>query len=151
MLEFLFELVFQFLFELVAEILFEAGHKGAARVLRNRWVRYGLAVVVGFGFGVWWGDRLSGHHRPALFWVSLAVAAVAGIGALRRRTDSAAPGEERAVAELRRLAERPTPEAAHSWRTVVDPRRWPAHRLVGLAILNGAVAAGIAVGFEPLR
>lgn len=150
MLELLFELVFQFLFEVVAEFLLEAGFKGAARVLRNRWVNYGLAVVVGFGFGMWWGDRLSGDHRPALFWVSLAVAAIAGVGALRRRTELAPPGEERAVAELRRLADSTEVVAGRSWRRIVDPRQWPSHRLVGLAVLNGAVAAGIAVGFEPL-
>jgi hypothetical protein len=150
MLEFLFELVFQFLFEVVAEFLFEAGFKGAARVLRIRWVRYGLTVVVGFGFGVWWGDRLSGGHRPSLFWVSVAVAVVASISALRRQPDMAPPGEESAVAELRRLADTTAPEPGRSWRTSIDPRQWPTHRLVGLAILNGAVAAGIAVGFEPL-
>ena len=150
MVELLFELVFQFLFEVVAEFLLEAGWKRTARALRNRWVRYGLAVVVGFGFGVWWGDRLSGDHRPALFWVSLAVTATASVGALRRRSEMAPPGGERAVAELRRLADGPEVDAGRPWRSMVDPRQWPSHRLVGLAVLNGAVAAGIAVGFEAL-
>jgi hypothetical protein len=150
MLELLVELVFQFLFEVVAEFLLEAGWKRAARVLRHRWVNYGLAVVVGFGFGVWWGDRLSGDHRPALFWVSLAVAVIASVGALRRRSEMAPPGEERAVAELRGLADSTQVEPGLSWRTIMDPRQWPSHRFVGLAVLNGAVAAGIAVGFEAL-
>lgn len=112
-------------------------------------VRYGLSVAVGFGFGVWWGDRLSGGHRPTLFWVSLAVAALAGLAALRRRPQEVSKGDEAAVAELRRLADGPDAQEAASWRVLFDPRQWPAHRLVGLALLNGAVAAGIAVGFEP--
>ena len=148
MLEFLVELVVQFVFEVVAELLFEAGFTAAGRVLRFRVVRYGLAVVAGFGFGVWWGDRLSGSHRPYLFWVSLTVAVMAGIGALRRRTD--APGEDSAIAELRRLSDTGPGEVGPRWRMSVDPRRWPTHRLVGLAVLNGAVAAGIAVGFNPI-
>lgn len=150
MLEFLFELVFQFLFEVLAEFLLEAGWKRAARALRSPLVRYGLAAVVGFGFGVWWGDRLSGGHRPYLFWVSLAVAAVSVIAAVRRRADTAPPGEVSAVAELRRLSDSPPNRPERSWLTIVDPRRWPTHRLIGLAVLNGAVAAGIAVGYRPV-
>jgi hypothetical protein len=48
------------------------------------------------------------------------------------------------------LADTPAAGDAFSWRAVVDPRRWPVQRLVGLAVLNGTVAAGIAVGFNPL-
>ena len=149
MIEFLLELVFQFLFEVVAEFLFESGFKSAAKVLRLRIVRYGLAVAVGFGFGVWWGDRLSGGHRPTLFWVSLAVAAVAGFGALRHRPPEVSQGDATTIAELRRLATVGAVEEVPRWRMMFDPRLWPAHRFVGLALLNAAVAAGIAVGFEP--
>ena len=149
MIEFLFELVFQFLFEVVAEFLFEVGFKSAAKVLRLRIVRYGLLLAVGFGFGVWWGDRLSGGHRPTLFWVSLAVAALAGLSALRRRPHNVSKGDEAAVVELRRLADGPEAHETAAWRAILDPRDWPVQRLVGLALLNGAVAAGIAVGFEP--
>ena len=150
MLEFVFELVFQFFFEVVAEFLFEAGYRGAARVLRSRIVRYGLAAVVGFGFGVWWGDRLSGGHRPYLFWLSLAVAAVSGIAALRRSSEMNQPPPASPVDDLRQLAVSPAGAGRPSWRAIVDPRRWPVHRFVGLAVLNSAVAAGIGVGFDPL-
>ncbi len=147
MLEFVFELVFQILFEVAGEFLLEAGYKRTARVLRSPAVRYGLAGAAGFGFGVWWGERLSGGHRPYLFWVSLAVAVVAGVAALRRRAEmpSSPAG---AVAELRSLADTPPSRPEAGWRTIIDPRRWPTQRFVGLAVLNGAVAAGIAVGFD---
>jgi hypothetical protein len=32
----------------------------------------------------------------------------------------------------------------------VNPWRWPLHRLIGFAVLNAAVAAGIAVGFTSI-
>jgi hypothetical protein len=35
------------------------------------------------------------------------------------------------------------------WLDVVGPWRWPAFRLVGLALMNVALAAGIAVGYTP--
>jgi hypothetical protein len=149
-LEFLFEVVFQVVFEVIAEGLLEAGYKRTARVLRSPAVRYGLGAAVGFGFGVWWGDRLSGGHRPSLFWISLAVAAVSGAAALRRASEMKRPDPAGALDTLRGLADRPADADRFSWRAVVDPRRWPVQRFVGLAVLNGAVAAGIAVGFNPL-
>jgi hypothetical protein len=76
--------------------------------------------------------------------------AAAGIAALRRSSEQPGPGSAGAVAEARRLAPTAPDDAGPAWRTFVDPRRWPLHRLVGLAVLNGAVAAGIAIGFNPL-
>ena len=150
MLEFLFELVFQVVFEAIAEGLLEAGYKRTARVLRFPAVRYGLGAGVGLGFGVWWGDRLSGGHRPSLFRISVAVAAVSGVAALRRSSELKRPDPPRAADNLRGPADTPADTDGFSWRAVVDPRRWPVQRLVGLAVLNAAVAAGIAVGFNPL-
>jgi hypothetical protein len=96
-LEFLFEVVFQVVFEAVAEGLLEAGYKRTALVLRFPAVRYGLGAGVGFAFGVWWGDRLSGGHRPSLFWISLAVGAVSGVAALRRSREIKRPDPSGAV------------------------------------------------------
>ena len=92
-----------------------------------------VAAGAGFGFGLWWGGRLSDAalvHRPRLLWVSLAV----GMAFLLYAAIARASGEPRAGSRL---------------RAVIDPRQWPADRLVSLAVLNLAIAAGIELGFNP--
>ena len=132
-----FELVFQLLFELLAEALFEAGFRGTARALRGAPTRLVLAVVAGGAFGLWWGDRLSDvslGHRPRLLWVSLALGVVALVAAaVRRPTGPAMTGGR-----------------TEALRTLVDPRRWGRLRLLGLAVLNLAIAVGIAVTYHPM-
>lgn len=87
-----------------------------------------LAAGVGLGFGVLWGDHLSGQATwPRLLWVSLGLAVVALMGALVRTA-------------------RPAPA---NGAVLVVPWRWPADRLYGLVALNLAIAGGIAVGFQP--
>lgn len=129
--EIIFEFVFQVLFEIIGEILFEIGFRGSARVLRSRVGRFVLASTVGFGGGLWWGARLSEGGRvdePSALWISLGLAIVVGLAALWRwRT--ANPRDEPP--------------------TLSPPWRWPAHRLVGFAVLNAAIAAGVAFGFDP--
>lgn len=129
MLEFLLELLLEGVFELVAEVVLEQGYRRTAQLFRSRLGRYAIGAAVGAGFGTWWGDHLSApgrQHGPRLFWVSLAAAVAAGI-----------------VAFLRRGAyeQRPVP---------IRPWRWPAHRFVGLAVMNVAVAVGIAIGYHPV-
>jgi hypothetical protein len=130
LLEFVLEFVGQFLIELVVE----KGFRGVARFLSSRAGRVALglslALAVGFAGGYWWGSRLSETGRtaePSSLWVSIALAALFGI---------------LAVARLVRRG-RPTTPARVPWR-------WPPGRLAGFAVLNGAVALGIAVGFEPM-
>ena len=129
MLEFLLELLLEGVFELVAELVLDIGFRRTAQLFRSRLGRYAVGAAIGAGFGTWWGYHLSTpgrQHGPRLFWVSLAAAAIAAALALARR----------------RLHERrPTP---------LRPWLWPAHRFVGLAILNVAVAAGIAIGYDPV-
>lgn len=127
----LFEFLFQVVFEVIGEALFEAGYHGAARVLRSRVGRITIASVAGFGAGLWWGVHLTEMGRvqqPRAMWTSLALAGLAGLAALWRGR----------------------PEATYDNEAVfAPPWRWPAQRFLGLAVLNLAVAAGIAVGFDP--
>ncbi len=130
-MELIVELVFQFLFEVVGEILLEAGYHGTARALRSRLVRFALLSAAGLGAGLWWGIRLSEAGRvqvPRALWVSLVLAGVFALAALWRW----------------RRGRRPADDAVLS-----PPWRWPAYRLVGFAVLNAAVAAGIGLGFDP--
>lgn len=130
-MEALFEFLFQVVFEVIGEALFEKGYHRAAKVLRSRIGRIVVACVAGFGAGLWWGVHLTETGRvqqPRALWTSLALAAIAGLGALWRGR----------------------PEATFDNESVfAPPWRWPAHRFVGLTVLNLAIAAGIAVGFEP--
>lgn len=135
-MDFLFEIVFQVVFEVVGELFMEFGFKASARVVRSKLGRAAVSSVVGFGFGVWWGAHLAGQggsHRPRLLWVSLAVALAAGVGALWRR---------------RQARERPR-EGVQRVIVFLAPWRWPAFRLVGFALLNAAIAAGILTGWHP--
>lgn len=130
MIEFLFEVVFELLFEFIAEGALQWGYRGAARAARSPLARWAVGAAAGAAFGVWWGDHLSApgrHHGPRLFWVSVALAAVAAALALRRHTTA-------------RGDIPPSPPIA--------PWRWPVHRLVGFAIMNAAVAIGIVIGYE---
>jgi len=129
--EIIFELVFQVLFEIIGQVLFEIGLRGTARVVRSRIGRFVLGSAVGFGGGLWWGARLSERGRveePRTLWISLGLAIAVGLAALWRWR-AANPKDE------------PSPFS--------PPWRWPAHRLVGFAVLNAAVAAGVAIGFDP--
>ena len=133
-MDFLFEIVFQFLFEIVAQALLELGFRGASRVLRSRVGRSVVAAGAGFGFGLWWGGRLSDAslvHRPRLLWVSVGVAVVALALAASTHRDA-----NQEVASRRA-------------RDLLDPTRWPAQRLVTFAVLNLAIAAGTEIGFVP--
>jgi hypothetical protein len=129
--DFHFELVFQILYEFLVDFLIENEFKGAAVVLRSRIGRYATSAITGFVFGVIWGAHVAEigtPHRPRLFWVSvtLAVLALLGAGYRRRRAVDAI-----AVNAL-------------AW-----PWTWPASRWAGFAVLNGAVAAGVATGWHP--
>jgi hypothetical protein len=136
-MDFLFEFLFQIIFEVIGEALLEYGFSGASRVVRSRIGRWTVSVIVGFGFGAYWGHYLSEAgvgHRPRLLWVSVALAVFAVICALARSlqvTDSVARRHIRA--EERALL----------------PWQWPAVRLVGFAAMNIAIAVGIAVAYQP--
>jgi len=133
--DFIFEVLFQVIFEVFGEFLFEAGFKGAAAIVRSRVGRFVAASVAGLGAGLWWGVRLSERGRvrePSTLWISLALAVAAALGAVWRRRRGVPSGYQSVVS---------------------PPWRWPVYRLVGFAILNGAVATGVAIGFQshPIR
>lgn len=128
-MDFVVEFIFQILFEFVSEVLFEVGFKRTAAVMRSRIGRYTVSALIGFGGGVWWGSHLSDlGHRPRLFWVSIAIAAIALAAAAYRRANPVMPRGRDLFA---------------------PPWRWPSWRLVGLAVFNVAIAAGIATGWTP--
>jgi hypothetical protein len=134
-MDFLFEFLFQVLFEIVAEVLVELGFRGAAKAVPSRIGRAVLATSAGFAFGLWWGDRLSDTslvHRPRLLWISLAVTVLAIVQGAAVR---GGPDRDR---------------DAPRWRQVLDPRVWPGERLLTFALLNAGIAAGIAIGFDPV-
>lgn len=142
-MDFLLELVFQVVFEILGEILVEIGFKASARVLRSKLGRGAVSLVVGFVFGVCWGAHLADRgsaHRPRLLWVSLAMAVVAGIAGLwqLRRAEV----DDRAGLQC---------DQGGAQRVIVllVPWRWPSYRLIGFALLNAAIAAGILTGWRP--
>jgi hypothetical protein len=145
--ELLFELVFQFLVQFLGEVLLDAGFEGLANALSNRTSRIVIGVLVAIGgglaFGWWWGnryaDRFGTSDIPTALLVSaclaIAFAVLTGISAIREyRSPDPPPGP---VALPLRSLDR--------WL----PWRWPPGRLAGFALLNGAVAVGITVGFTP--
>lgn len=135
LLEFLIQLLVQVVVELIGDFLLETAFHGVADVLRSRLGRLAIAVLVGFGFGLAWGDHLSSHASwPKLLWVSLGLAAAALIAAVAR----AAHPADSSPAEGSALHQALTP-----------PWRWRTDRLVGFMVLNLAIAGGIAVGFQP--
>jgi hypothetical protein len=144
-LDFLFEIVLQLVFELLLEGLMRllgrgltgavgTTTRGCAAMLGATAGRILLLACAGFGFGVYWGNHLSGlrGHRPRLLWVSIALAGVFALVASWRWS------REREVLHAR--ATRPTDPL---------PWRWPATRLAGAAVLNASIAIGIAAGFTP--
>ena len=138
-MEILFELLFEVVLQFVGEVLLEAGFRVVGRVLANRVVRTVLAITVGFGGGYWWGARLSELGRtepPSSLWVSIGLAGVFGTVALvkvLRGTPRRVPAESR----------------MERFELAFTPWRWSAARLGRFALLNMALAAGIAVGFDP--
>jgi hypothetical protein len=96
------------------------------RAFRSPTLLFIIDATLGLGSGAWWGQRAS--HWPGLFWMSVAVALLcvplAVLAAKRREADHVAP--------------------VLSW-----PWHWPTYRVMGLAVLNLAVAAGIALTFHP--
>jgi len=142
-MDFLLELVFQVVFEIVGELLMEIGFKASARVLRSKLGRGAVSLVVGFVFGVWWGAHLADQgsaHHPRLLWVSIAMAVAAGVGSLwqlRRAKEEDQAGERQDQRVMQRVI------------VLLVPWRWPAYRLLGFALLNTAIAAGILTGWRP--
>lgn len=134
-LEFLIQLVVQLVVEVIGDFLLETAFHGVANVLRSRIGRYAIAGLAGFGFGLAWGDHLSGNATwPKLLWVSLGLAAAALIAAVTRAAKPAAAGPVKGYA-LR--------------QALTPPWRWHADRLVGFVVLNLAIAGGIALAFDP--
>lgn len=134
-MDFIFEALVQVLFEIVGQILVEAGFHATAVVLRSRIGRYVVASAAGLGGGIWWSARLSARGRvqePRALWVSIGLMALAVLLAARQRTGS--HGHE----ELPGLRS-----------VIAPPWKWPVYRLVGFALLNAAIAVGIAVSFRP--
>lgn len=142
-MEIVLELLFEIVGQVVFEFLLEGVFRGVARLLSNRIVRVvlgsGLAVAVGYGGGYWWGSRLTELGRtdpPKSLWVSVSLVvfflALALIRMARREVR-----QENASLQREWIAER------------LLPWRWSLGRLLGFALLNAAVAAGIAVGFAP--
>ena len=131
----LFELLFEIVFQFLGELLFET----AFRLLANRVVRAVLAAAAGFGGGYWWGARLTELGRtdpPRSLWVSVGLVALFATVAL--------------VKVLRRDRPRLRPDSRMDrFEEAFAPWRWSAARLLGFALMNVAVAAGIAAGFDP--
>ena len=135
----LFELLFEVVLQFVGEVVLEVGLRGVARLLVNRVVRAALGVAAGFGGGYWWGSWLTEAGRtvpPRSLGVSIGLAvafATVALVKVLRRDPRRFPPETR----MARLGEMFTP-----WR-------WSPGRLGGFALVNVAVAAGIAAGFDP--
>ncbi|HSH62052.1 MAG TPA: hypothetical protein VK988_20865 [Acidimicrobiales bacterium] len=142
-MEILFELAFEFLGQIILEFLLEGTFRGLARLLSNRVLRavlgIGLAVGVGFGGGYWWGSRLTELGRtdpPKSLWVSIGLFVLFIILALVQTLR----GESRSAE---------SPPKRYRMAEALTPWRWSTARLLGFAVLNAALAAGIGAGFTP--
>lgn len=133
MLEFLIQIVAQILVELVGDLLLRNAFHGVANALRSTIGRYVVGALVGFGFGLGWGDHLSGQTTwPKLLWVSLALAGVALVLAVKT---AGSPTED---------------DRTLTWHDVMSPPwRWSRDRLLGFVVINLAVAGGIGLTFSP--
>ena len=154
--EFVFELVLEFVIQVVFEVVlsalwaaFRVAAVAVGRLFGRSWspgpLNAGPGLVaavacllvasgaaVGFGLGWWWGDRQTDQqlgHIPAMLWVSLSLAAGAGLAAL--------PAIRGRISE--RAATNPVA------RYLADRRR-----LWFLVALNVGLAAGVAVGYGTL-
>ena len=134
----LLEIIFEFLIEIVLQVVIEfvldAGTTALGRILATRTGRIAadilVIIAVGFVAGYAWGVHVADtgqQYQPRTIWVSLALTAVAGSIALYARRD---------LGWGRRFA------------AVPPLLRFPVSRLAGVALLNVALAGGIAVGFN---
>ncbi|MDT4941801.1 MAG: hypothetical protein QOJ34_1890 [Pseudonocardiales bacterium] len=134
LVEALVQLVIQFVVEVVFEGLLEGAFRGLARALTTRGGQRVLTVLAGLGFGIAWGWHLADQPGPPkLLLVSVALGAAAIVLVLNSRNSSRSSGPR---------------VAAGFWRrALVPPWRWPAARWVDFALLNVAIAGGVAVGY----
>ena len=131
----LLELLVYLVVEVLGDLALEGGARGTIRFLRSRTGRFVTAGLVGLGFGLAWGTALSGGATwPRLLWVSLSLGAAALLLAAGR---AGAPAQH-------------DTRSAPWRRALVPPWRWSAERLVGVAVLNGALALGIVLTFRPV-
>ena len=128
LIEVLVQLFVQVFVEIIGQALIELGFKATANVLRDRVARMVLGVAAGLAFGIGWGAHLDGgQHWPKLLWVSLGLM----------------------VGALVLAAQRPRGERSGWDRPFAPPWQWPAERLLSFALLNLAIAGGIAATFRP--
>jgi hypothetical protein len=133
-MELIFEVLFEFVAQVIFEVVVELGGHAVARVLDTRIGRAiaSATLMAGFGFvgGYAWGRHVAdiGHKgMPRTLWVSLGLAALAAVLAVRTRRD--ADWEERVA----------------SVPTVLKPT---AERFAQLSFLNVTIALGVLVGFN---
>lgn len=142
-MEIVLELLVEFLSQIIFEFLLEGSFRWIARLLSSSVVRtvfaVGLAVAVGYSGGYWWGSRLTELGRtdpPTSLWVSLGLTVLFITLAVAR----ALPREK---------GEAQTPSQRERLEDALVPWRWSVLRLLGYALLNASVAAGVAVGVTP--
>ena len=133
LIELVIQLFVQVVVEVIGQLLVETAFRGVANALRSRIGRYALGALAGAGFGLVWGNHLSGQATwPKLLWVSLGLAATAFVLAIGR-------GDEEAVET-----------STSPWAEVTKPPwQWSGDRFYGFVVLNLALALGIALGFSP--
>jgi hypothetical protein len=135
LVEALVQLVIQFIVEVVFEGLLEGAFRGLARALTTRAGQRLLTLAAGLGFGGAWGWHLADQpDPPKLLWVSVALAAGATVLALGSRSSP--------------RATEPDTTAGFWRRVLLPPWRWPAARWIDFALLNVAIAVGVAVGYS---
>lgn len=128
------------LIEVVGEWLLQTSFRGTVRVARSRTGRLTASALLGAGLGAAWGLHvLDAPHWPRLLWVSVAVAATAGVLAVGRAGVGDQPSARRRHA-AGVLAEVMSP-----------PWRWGGERLLGFALINVGIAVGIFAAQAPGR
>lgn len=141
-MEIIFELLFQLVFEVILETLFHLGWEATSTTMRNPVGRITAGAVVGLGLGVAWGVHVAGTGRtvtPTSLYVCVALAVGSAAVAVARQLQEPAPGDEASGTTA-------SPRDDRIWQW---PWHWPSDRFVGFALLNMALALGIAIGFRP--
>jgi hypothetical protein len=133
-MELIFEVLAELIVQIVFEVIIELGGRAVGRVLETKIGRVVASATVmatiGFGGGYAWGRHVADIGRqgvPRAIWVSLALAILAAVLALRARANvDSEPRFESLPSRLQPTAE----------------------RFALLSFLNVTLAIGVAVGFN---
>ena len=129
----MFEIIVEFIVQVVGELLVELFGRAFGRILETRIGRWIMSAAVmaaiGYGGGYAWGRHVAdiGEGVPRTIWVSLALAVLASVLALKARSD---------------------PDAETRFASLPATLRPTAQRLALLSFRNVTLAIGVTAGYN---